>query len=154
MKLEIERKFLVPDTGFLAGIAGERLVQAYLAHREVVTVRVRIGAGRAWLTLKGRAQGIVRRELEYEIPVADAELCLAELCDGPPIDKHRYRVPYGAHLWEVDVFDGANAGLVLAEIELARVDEEFEHPPWIGAEVSEDPRYFNSYLAEHPYTRW
>jgi adenylate cyclase len=154
MSLEIERKFLVRDDRFLAGRRGERLVQAYVSATPRATVRVRIAGEHAWLTLKGRTQGISRIELEYPIPRADAELCLAELCGDGVVEKTRYRVPHGRHTWEVDVFAGANAGLLLAEIELASPDEAFERPPWLGEEVSADPRYANSQLAERPFGRW
>ncbi len=143
---EIERKFLLNDTAFLTGLRGERLAQGYLATTARATVRVRTGDGRAWLTVKGRTEGFSRHELEYEIPLAHAELCLAELCTGAVIDKTRFRVPYAGKVWEVDVFHGDNDGLVVAEIELLREDEPFECPPWLGAEVSGDPRYYNANL--------
>ena len=154
MSLEIERKFLVADPTVLMGLQGERLVQAYIAATGRATVRVRIAGEHAWLTLKGATKGISRRELEYSIPVADAELCLAELCADGIVSKTRYRIPHAGHVWEVDVFDGANAGLVLAEIELSSDDERFERPSWLGEEVSGDPRYFNSQLAERPFGSW
>lgn len=154
MSLEIERKFLVRDPGVLAGRAGERLVQAYVSATPRATVRVRIAGEHAWLTLKGRTQGISRIELEYPMPLADAELCLAELCGDGVVEKTRYRILHGKHTWEVDVFAGENAGLVLAEIELGSPDEAFESPPWLGEEVSHDPRYANSQLAERPFGRW
>lgn len=154
MSVEIERKFLVADASVVQGHPGERLVQAYIAATDRATVRVRIAGEQAWLTLKGATKGISRRELEYPVPVADAEICLAELCGDGVVSKTRYRIPYAGHVWEVDVFDGANAGLVLAEIELSSDDEVFEHPPWVGEEVSGDPRYFNSHLAEHPFSLW
>lgn len=154
MNVEIERKFLVPDTAFLRDIPGERLVQAYIAATDRATVRVRSAGSRAWLTLKGATQGITRRELEYPIPVADAEICLRELCAEGVIAKTRYRVPHGRHVWEVDIFEGANTGLVLAEIELDAADETFERPDWLGEEVSTDRRYSNSSLSWHPYGSW
>lgn len=154
MAAEIERKFLVRDRNCIAGVSGQLLVQGYLAKNARVTVRVRIGGEQAWLTIKSPTQGISREELEYPMPLADAEYCLAQLCDGPSIRKCRYRVPFAGHVWEVDVFEGDNAGLVLAEIELAREDEPFERPPWVGEDVSRDARYFNSQLAAHPYTAW
>lgn len=154
MSLEIERKFLVRDSAFLAGRQGERLVQAYVSATPRATVRVRIAGEQAWLTLKGRTEGISRIELEYPVPLADAELCLAELCAPGVVEKTRYRVPHRGHIWEVDVFAGENAGLVLAEIELGSADEAFECPPWLGEEVSADPRYANSALASRPFTRW
>jgi len=151
---EIERKFLVRDTRCLEGLAGERLVQAYIANTQRAVVRVRVSGKAAWLTIKGRTVGIVRREFEYPIPLADAEVMIAGLCDGPVVSKQRYLVERGAHTWEVDVFDGANAGLVVAEIELDREDEVFERPEWLGEEVSHDPRYLNVNLASHPYREW
>ena len=154
MIVEIERKFLVADTAFLALLEGERLTQGYIASTDRATVRVRIAGTRAWLTLKGRTEGFSRREFEYQIPLAHAEVCIAELCAGPVIDKTRYRVAHNAHTWEVDVFHGDNEGLVLAEIELAREDECFECPAWLGVEVSGDPRYYNSNLAKRPYRHW
>jgi adenylate cyclase len=154
MGVEIERKFLVADTAFLSGLAGERLQQAYIAVTEHATVRVRIGGDRAWLTLKGRSEGIRRREFEYEIPLTHAAVCIAELSSGPIVDKTRYRVAHRAHVWEVDVFHGENEGLVIAEIELSHDDEVFECPAWLGAEVSGDPRYYNSSLASRPYRSW
>jgi adenylate cyclase len=154
VSLEIERKFLVADASVVQGHPGERLVQAYIAATDRATVRVRIAGEQAWLTLKGATKGISRRELEYPVPVADAEICLAELCGDGVVSKTRYRIPYAGHVWEVDVFDGANVGLVLAEIELSAADEAFERPPWAGRDVSEDPRYFNSQLAEHPFSLW
>lgn len=155
MALEIERKFLVRDARWRDGAdAGEQLVQGYLASQGGLTVRVRIRGQRAWLTLKGASRGISRSEFEYPIPRADAEAMLAEFAHDPVIDKVRHRVRCGAHLWEVDVFAGENAGLVLAEVELSRPDEHFDRPSWLGPEVSADPRYYNVNLARHPYRRW
>lgn len=154
MIIEIERKFLVRDTAFLAGRGGERILQGYLARTARATVRVRIAGERGWLTLKGRSRGISRSEFEYPIPLVEARELLAELADGPCIEKTRYRVEHAGHTWDVDVFGGANAGLVLAELELQREDEPFVAPPWLGAEVSDDPRYCNSSLAERPFTSW
>lgn len=151
---EIERKFLVVTTAFLDGLSGVRLRQGYLARGEYATVRVREGGGSAWLTIKGRSQGISRPELEYEMPVADACFCLAHLCGAGLIDKTRYSIAHAGKSWEVDVFHGDNEGLVVAEIELGREDEPFERPPWLGSEVSADRRYYNASLAMHPYSEW
>jgi adenylate cyclase len=151
---EIERKFLVRDNRFLEGLAGERLLQGYIANTRLAVVRVRVSGNEAWLTIKGRAVGIVRREFEYPIPLVDAEAMIAELCDGPVVSKLRYLVEHGGHTWEVDVFDGANRGLVVAEIELDQEDQHFERPDWLGTEVSHDPRYLNVSLARHPYREW
>ena len=155
MAIEIERKFLVVGEGWRDHVEAEtRLVQGYLSEEARTTVRVRIRGETAWLTLKGATQGISRLEFEYPIPVADAEILLRELAVSPLIEKTRYHVRHERHLWELDVFTGANAGLVLAELELTAVDEDFERPDWLGAEVSDDPRYFNVNLARHPYERW
>ncbi|MEN9361151.1 MAG: hypothetical protein RL095_2686 [Verrucomicrobiota bacterium] len=153
MGLEIERKFLVAGRPW-EGLPGELLSQAYLA-RGGVTVRIRRGEGRAWLTVKGRSDGagLSRAEFEYEIPDADAEAML-RLCEEAPLSKRRYRLIFGSHLWEIDVFEGDNLGLVVAEIELDAEKEEFLRPPWLGREVSAEPRYRNSSLAKHPWKSW
>lgn len=155
MATEIERKFLVVGDAWRAGVESQaRLVQGYLVADGRITVRVRIAGDAAVLTIKGRSTGISRAEYEYAIPPADAEALLADLAVAPLIDKTRYRVRHGAQVWDLDVFAGDNAGLVLAEIELAREDEPFEVPDWAGAEVSDDRRYYNASLARHPFTRW
>lgn len=154
MAQEIERKFLVADPDFLAGVPGSEISQGYLHSDARVSVRVRLKADQAYLTIKGPTDGISRAEYEYPIPVDDARPMLDHLCDRPPVHKTRYRVPHGRHIWEVDVFHGANAPLVLAEVELQSPEEVIDMPPWVGAEVSQDPRYFNSYLALHPYSTW
>ncbi len=155
MGVEIERKFLVVGEGWRDQVEDEtRLVQGYLTEDARTTVRVRIHGETARLTLKGASRGISRLEFEYPIPVEDAETLLRELAVSPLVEKTRYRVPHAGHVWELDVFAGANAGLVLAELELTTVDEAFERPDWLGAEVSDDPRYFNVNLARHPYRDW
>lgn len=153
MATEIERKFLLRDTGFLQNLSGERICQGYLSDAIDATVRVRLIGDQGFLTIKGRSQGISRREFEYPIPAPDAEQLLA-MCGASRIDKIRYRIPHAGHLWEVDVFSGANQGLVLAEIELASEDEAFARPDWLGEEVSHDPRYFNSQLSRQPFSSW
>lgn len=152
MATEIERKFLVVGDAWRQG-AGIRYVQGYLNRDKARTVRVRIAGGQGFLTVKGPNRGAVRSEFEYPIPLADAEGLLA-LCDGPLIDKLRYRIPLGNHVWEVDEFLGDNAGLIVAEIELGHEDESFARPDWLGKEVTGDPRYYNSSLASHPYCTW
>jgi adenylate cyclase len=154
MSKEIERKFLVDTTVWSPRDAGTRFVQGYLcadAHR---VVRVRREGDRAKLTIKGATSGITRTELEYDIPVADAELMLTTMCDPPLVDKTRYREDHGGTLWEIDVFHGENAGLVLAEVELPSEDAPFVRPAWATTEVSHDPRYFNANLARVPFRRW
>ena len=153
MAKEIERKFLVVGDAWRAGAVGTRYRQGYLA-AGACTVRVRLAGERGFLTVKGRAVGPVRDEYEYPIPAADAAEMLERLCAGGRIEKVRHRVEHRGHLWEVDEFAGENAGLVVAEVELASPDEDVELPPWAGAEVTDDPRYANASLARAPYTRW
>jgi adenylate cyclase len=155
MATEIERKFLVRDDSWHAGVTATLdFRQGYLHSNPSIAVRVRSAGNEAFLTIKGAAEGISRREFEYAIPVADAEQMLEHLCRRPLIEKRRHLVPIGAHTWEIDVFYGANAGLVVAEIELGHPDEDFERPGWLGEEVSHDPRYYNARLNEHPFSQW
>lgn len=153
MPLEIERKFLVTDDSWRVGAVGVRISQGYLTHGGGCTVRVRLAGANAWITIKGRTTGITRAEFEYVIPPAEARELLG-LCVLPVIDKTRHEVRYGDHVWEVDEFHGANAGLVIAEVELSDESEQPLTPPWLGMEVSDDSRYFNSHLAQHPFTQW
>jgi len=152
MGIEIERKFLVAGDAWRAA-PGQAFAQGYLNRDKQRTVRVRIAGDAAWLTIKGANAGATRAEFEYPIPVADAQALLA-LCDGPLVRKIRRVVQSGGHCWEIDEFQGDNAGLVVAEIELHAEDEVFERPAWLGAEVTHDPRYFNSNLAAVPYATW
>ena len=152
MGIEIELKFLVLGSAWRE-CSGTRICQGYLNRDPHRTVRVRIAGEQAYLTVKGVTQGNTRAEFEYEISVTDAEQLMA-LCDGPTIDKVRRKIAHGGHVWEVDEFLGQNAGLVVAEIELASEDETFSVPAWVGREVSDDSRYFNSQLATNPYCNW
>ena len=155
MGIEIERKFLVAGDDWRRAPAVP-YAQGYLNRDKRRTVRVRIVEDAAWLTVKGAnsgAAGATRAEFEYPIPVADAEQLLA-LCDGPLVRKLRRVVVHAGATWEIDEFQGDNAGLVVAEIELGSEDEAFEAPPWLGAEVTHDPRYFNSNLAAAPFSTW
>jgi adenylate cyclase len=151
--IEIERKFLVDlaRLGRLAG--GEVLQQGYVATAGLTAVRVRLVANRAWLTLKGEPRGTARSEFEYEIPMQDAREILAEFC-GAVIAKTRYRRDYQGHTWEIDVFDGSNAGLVIAEVELDTETDAPALPDWVTEEVTGDPRYYNANLATHPFREW
>jgi CYTH domain-containing protein len=117
-------------------------------------VRIRTEGARAVLTIKGLTTGVSRLEFEYEIPRADADRLLDEVCERPLIEKTRYRLPAGEVTWEIDEFHGENAGLVVAEVELKREDQPFERPAWLGHEVSGDPRYFNANLIAHPFREW
>jgi adenylate cyclase len=154
MGREIERKFLVRGDGWREGAdEGTVLQQGYLSTVPERTVRVRRAGHQAWLTIKGRAQGAVRAEFEYPIPVADATALLA-LCEPVIIDKTRHRVEHAGRTWEVDVFAGVNAPLVLAEVELEAADARVALPDWVGEEVTEDPRYQNANLSRRPYGQW
>lgn len=153
MAHEIERKFLVDQALWHPASAGTQFVQGYLSTDARRTVRVRIAGDKAFLTIKGKTAGVTRPEFEYEIPPADARDML-EMCDTPHISKTRHVVPFGGSQWEVDVFHGENEGLVIAEIELPAEDHEFSKPDWVMAEVSHDPRYYNSSLMKFPYRSW
>ena len=154
MGIEIERKFLVTsDAWRAAATAQTRFSQGYLGRDPARTVRVRIAGDAAFLTIKGATRGATRAEFEYEVPLADAQALLA-LCDGPVIEKIRHLCPFDGMTWEVDEFLGANAGLVVAEIELADEGQVFGRPGWLGAEVTADGRYVNANLAVNPFTRW
>lgn len=154
MGSEIERKFLVVGEGWRVGARAAPCRQGYLAVGPPVAVRVRIMGGRATLNIKRAILDIERDEFEYPLPLEDAEALLAGLCQGTVIEKTRYVTRYADLVWEVDVFEGANAGLVVAEVELDHAVQRVDLPPWVGAEVSGDPRYLNTSLALHPYTRW
>ena len=153
MAIEIERKFLVTSMEMLTGISGEELSQGYLSHSADSTVRVRVAGEQGWLTIKGRTEGASRAEFEYPVPVEDARDLLG-LCQSGRIEKTRYRIPQPPHVWEIDVFHGDNQGLVVAEIELRSEQDRFDQPEWLGEEVTDDPRYFNSALSKHPWSHW
>jgi adenylate cyclase len=153
MGTEIERKFLVRDPSVVAGSVGTRFRQGYLSRDPERTVRIRHAGDRAWLTIKGRSRGASRDEFEYEIPPRDADQLLA-LCRDPLIEKTRHLVDLDGATWEVDVFEGDNAGLVIAEIELAAADAPVTVPDWAGLEVTADPRYYNANLAARPFNTW
>ncbi|MDR7049960.1 adenylate cyclase [Duganella sp. 3397] len=154
MGVEIERKFLVQGSAWKA--LGEPVFfrQGYLSSQKERTVRVRIEGKRAVITIKGKSVGATRGEWEYPIPVADAAELLDGLCEQPLIEKYRRKIAVGAHVWEVDEFLGANAGLVVAEIELGAEDEAFDQPDWVSDEVTDDARYYNSNLIRHPFSNW
>jgi adenylate cyclase len=155
MATEIERKFLVKNDLWRDAVVSEsRMKQGYLTNKGNASVRVRIANDRAFLNIKSATLGIRRLEFEYEIPVTDADEMLATVAEQPFIDKTRYKVKSGRHIWELDVFEGENLGLVVAELELESEDESFEVPPWSGEEVSGDPRYYNVSLVKEPYSRW
>lgn len=161
MAIEIERKFLLKNDRWRLSAHHEmRIAQAYLndsaaleSGREQCSVRVRITGQAASLNIKSREIGAKRQEFEYPIPLAEAESLMMLSCSGW-IDKTRYHVQFGAHLWEIDEFLGANAGLIIAEIELDDVSEFFEMPDWVGAEVTDQLRYYNMALSARPFSEW
>lgn len=151
MAIEIERKFLVLDDRWRRNAGPGRLVrQGYVARHGGGTVRVRRIGDQAFLTVKGARAGISRPEYEYEIPLADAEAMLRDLCPQPPLEKVRYEAPYRGLVWEVDVFQGAHQGLVMAEVELSHPDQPIALPPWVGPEVTDDARYRSAALSVRP----
>ena len=161
MGIEIERKFLVSSDGWRAAAHDVLpIAQGYINDlgamdrgEQKASVRVRLQGDTAFLNMKSRELGHTRQEFDYSIPVDDARALLA-LCVGGVIDKRRHLVRHAGHLWEVDEFLGDNAGLVVAEIELASAGEAFELPDWAGREVTDHARYYNLALASHPYVRW
>jgi adenylate cyclase len=155
MSIEIERKFLVADDRWRSlATKSIDIRQAYLSSGEHSSTRVRINDGRdATITIKSKGAKLRRVEVEYPISIADAEALVA-LREASLIRKIRHIVRSGDHNWEVDVFHGDNAGLVIAEIELSDEREHFERPQWLGVEVTGHQQYYNSSLARHPYCRW
>ena len=156
MAVEIERKFLLRDEGWRRDVSRSvAMRQGYLAAPPAArcTVRVRIGGGHAFLTVKSVATAIRRDEYEYAIPPGDAARMLATLA-GDVIEKRRHFVEVHGHVFEIDEFAGANRGLVVAELELAAPDSDHPRPPWLGADVSALARYYNLNLATHPYSQW
>lgn len=154
MGIEIERKFLLAGDDWRSLGQPVLLRQGYLSSHPERVVRVRVEGERATMTVKGRSFGASRGEWEYEIPLADANELLDRLCEQPVIEKYRRRIPFAGLVWEVDEFLGANQGLAFAEVELASEDQQFDRPPWIGDEVTHDPRYYNSSLMRLPFSRW
>jgi adenylate cyclase len=155
MGQEIERKFLVRNDSWQSSVQQSiRMRQGYLSDGMERSVRVRLENDKAFINIKKSGDGIHRHEFQYRIPSEDAETLLDEVALRPLIEKTRHEVPLGGHLWEVDVFEGDNEGLVVAEIELARADEPFDRPDWLGEEVSDDLRYYNVSLREQPFRHW
>jgi adenylate cyclase len=151
---EIERKFLVRDRSILADLPSAAYRQGYLSTDPERTVRVRRAGERAFLTIKGASVGPTRPEYEYEIPPADADELLDALALRPLVEKRRHRLAAAGLTWEIDLFEGDNAGLVIAEVELPSADHPLAIPSWAGEEVTDDPRYMNANLVAHPYREW
>ena len=155
MATEIERKFLVRDDSWRAQAKeSTKIRQAYLANTGLSSVRIRIAGELANINIKQMRIGPSRSEYEYGIPLVDAGELLDTLCENAGIEKTRYYVERSPHTWEIDVFGGANEGLVVAEIELSDVNEHFDRPGWLGQEVTDDARYYNVALSLSPWTQW
>ena len=160
MAIEIERKFLIAEKALpqILQQAGDgvRMVQGYIETTGHTVVRLRRAGADAYLTIKGPGSddGTSRAEFEYPVPLEDAESMLANLCGERIVEKTRYRLEVVKHIWEIDVFDGLNEGLLLAEVELRRADEVFSRPDWVDREVTGNSAYYNSELARNPYSGW
>ena len=155
MSNEIERKFLVKGEYKSHAVRSFRIVQGYLSSVSGRTVRIRIKGDKGYITVKGKSNesGVSRFEWEKEIPLNEAE-DLLQLCEPGAIDKTRYEIPSGKHIFEVDEFYGDNQGLTLAEVELESEDESYIKPDWLGMEVTGDRRYYNSNLTKMPFKEW
>lgn len=155
MGIEIERKFLLASDDWKNDIEQSlNMRQGYLSHDAQSSVRVRIYEGRADINVKSTRDGIYRLEYEYPIPMQDAQELLDKVAHRPLVEKTRHILYIAGHCWEIDEFHRENAGLIVAEIELASVDEHFHRPRWLGEEISTDARYYNSSLSKLPYRYW
>ena len=154
MGVEIERKLLLNGDAWRQLGQPVLLRQGYLCSDPERTVRVRIEGDQGRLTIKSKGTGVSRGEWEYPIPLLEAQELLDTLCERPLVEKYRRRIAHAGFTWEVDEFLGENAGLVVAEIELASEEQPFDKPDWIGAEVSGDARYYNANLIRHPFSQW
>jgi adenylate cyclase len=155
MGIEIERKFLIKNNNWRSGNEPHTLYrQGYISIGSESVVRVRIVGQTGTLTVKGKSDGAQRKEFEYEIPLSDANELLNEICLKPIIEKYRYKIDYDKLIWEVDEFIGDNSGLILAEVELQDVHQDVALPDWVGEEVTEDQKYYNSNLVKNPYKNW
>ena len=151
--VEIERKFLIDTELWSPTVKGIKISQGYLCIDQEKVIRVRIADEQGFLTIKGKTKGISRTELEYEIPKNEAEI-LMKMCNGLVVEKYRYKEKFMGMLWEVDVFEGKNKGLFLAEIELEHESQEFDLPNWVREEVTFDFHFYNSWLSKHPFSSW
>lgn len=154
--VEIERKFLVDKEKLMAVLPekGVMIRQGFIFQENKLAFRVRQKGEKYLITLKAWIDEMTRHEFEYEVPEKDAQLMFENYCNRPPMTKIRYHIPLGKHVWEVDVFEGDNTGLIVAEIELSSKNDVFEKPDWVAEEVTSDLRYLNTYLYETPYSEW
>ncbi len=155
MALEIEHKFLLRNEDWRPLVShSAHLKQGYLISSKQNSIRVRISDKQAWLNIKSATTGTHRHEYEYLIPLDEANEILEMLCHKPLIEKNRHYVHCDNHTWEIDEFLGDNSGLIVAEIELKKINEKFTKPSWIGQEVTHDLRYYNNNLSARPYKEW
>lgn len=154
MPIEIERKFLVKNNSWMKGIIPTYYCQGYIPTLNNATVRVRIGGNKAYLCIKSSVVSISRSEFEYPIPLEEAKDILNNLCAKPLIEKNRYKLKIGNLLWEIDIFEKENKGLIIAEVELPREDYKIDLPDWILREVTGNAKYYNSMLVKFPYSQW
>ena len=155
MGIEIERKYLVTnDTWQQNADEGIYMIQGYMSSNDKSSVRIRANGDTANLNIKSKTIGAQRSEYDYAIPVAEAMEILETLCDKPFIVKTRYHVGFRDKTWEIDVFAGENQGLIVAEVELNSVNENFSLPDWVGKEVTKESRYYNICLISNPYKDW
>lgn len=155
MPIEIERKFLLSNDAWRDEvIRSSRIRQGYMGKIDKASVRIRVQGDKANINIKSATLDIRRMEYEYEIPLDEAEEMLDQLCNQPQIDKTRFIVKQGKHVWEIDEFYGDNQGLLVAEVELGSEDEEIIKPDWVGEEVTADPRYYNVSLITRPFKEW
>lgn len=155
MAIEIEHKFLLANSDWREQTSHScHYRQGYLSALPTTSIRIRMSGSQAWLNIKSAVIGTHRHEYEYEIPVQDADEMIANLCQRPLIEKTRHFVNYQGYIWEIDEFEGDNEGLLVAEIELSEVGEDFPKPPWLGQEVTDDLRYYNNNLIRYPYSQW
>jgi adenylate cyclase len=155
MAIEIEHKFLLANEDWRQHIhKSVKYKQGYLSSQQTSSIRVRIADNQAWLNIKSATIGTQRQEFEYEIPLPDAEEIINTLCGKPLIEKIRHFVTDDHNIWEIDEFEGDNKGLIVAEIELSKTGQYFTKPTWLGAEVTDDLRFYNNNLAINPYKNW
>ncbi len=154
MGVEIERKFLLANDDWRMLAKGVCYRQGYLYENRESVVRIRTIKDKGYLTLKWKTTGITRAEYEYEIPQQDCIEMLKRVAQKSIIEKYRYIIEYKGFVWEIDEFSGENQGLIVAEVELDSENQKFTKPEWVGREVTDDPRYFNSNLINHPYKKW
>lgn len=154
MAVEIEKKFLLNYLPKALLGKPESICQGYIVNRKEIIVRIRLSGENAFITIKGPTINNSRNEYEYPLPIEDAKQMLTLFCQKNRVEKKRYKIDYKGFVWEIDQFTGKNQGLIIAEIELESADQKFEKPDWVGKEVSQDARYYNSNLIDTPYSTW